>query len=224
MKNYLFRILVGIKAFAFGVFIVYLIALNNSPVNYCELKSNYSNDANNVVERNVETGRIDVKFSRFIKTKQGNFIEFSVNNNSAYSFFYNSNSASEEKLQDVRIRALKLDGELTNIRWGGACYYDLEENEIKSGETKIFKVYSGALISEWKKDKKLQIGFKFNKSLPNEYPREWNNFIVWSDELPETVEFDNILSRLNIENERKRLDEIKKSSNQFSSYLISPSK
>lgn len=157
MTSYLFRILVGIKAFAFGVFIVYLIALSNPPAEVCFITYFDSK----TVKNTKLDDEIKFVFKQFIKDGDNTRAEFVLVNNSSESIQYMGYDKGSYCTVDYK--------EKGKIKMSPACCgTGLQKQTLNAGDEQSFTVF----LFDWKYVD--QVGFKFSDS-------NGKLKVIWSD-------------------------------------------
>lgn len=191
MKIYGLRVLVGLIAFGLGLSAVIVWFFSESyPISE---KGNLENvelaeksKELEVVANHKKFGQIEIRFLDFIQNENGIAAKFKVENNTKETIYYSDYESQEQGADIFPLFESKVNGVKIDKGW---CGTGLTSFPIKSYETKIFQVPSRAFINEWKKGKKIQIGFSFSKGSEKDYRT------IWSENLPISDEIETLLSK-----------------------------
>lgn len=181
MKKYGLRVLVGLIAFAIGLFSVWMLISEVKFRNYCNQKLTLSETE--ISKAKNPNGKIEVYFKQIIQIENGKAFEFVVENNTNETISYSSYQLKDENLTVFPLHEVKVGGKKIDSMW---CGTGLMSYQIKSGEFKIFQVNVSSLVYSWKKGKTLQVGFNFKKASEKEYQIIWSGNLANSNE---TVDF-----------------------------------
>lgn len=184
MKKYGLRVLVGLIAFALGVFAFWLIVSNSRFVECLELEDN-----SEIVPVN-QSGKVEIKFIEFGKVDKRPTLKFEIKNN--FSFPVNYGAGEEGKPEIL----LKFNGKEIDKVTGLICIYERDFTLGEKGSLK-WEVFADELISKQLKEKgQFEFGFGyhlFNNSEQNilnfrHYDRKvWTEPIAISEEVRKNI-------------------------------------
>lgn len=184
MKKYLVRIVVGLLTFSIGIFTVWLwfseVVLNN----YCKLTPTSGSKVTNEAVLKELTGKVEVRFNGFISTKDEHYAEFIVENNTKDSLFYKSYGLNENESVGFPLYEVKVDRKKFDQMW---CGTGLMTYEIKSGESKHFRVSVWGFTYRLKRLENVQIGFNLSNSTDKDAQTFWSQSFAIPDKIRKDI-------------------------------------
>ncbi|HRH43545.1 MAG TPA: hypothetical protein PKY82_18090 [Pyrinomonadaceae bacterium] len=194
MKNLGLRVLVGLVAFGLGVIGVWLLVSEVKFNSYCNQTMSHTREIPGSLISTKQNGKIEIHFKSFNQIDNEVFAEFFAENNTKEMLYYSGYETEENSTDIFTPFSIKVDGKEMDKGW---CGTGLITYPIKVGEVKLFKIPAMAFISEWKKGKKLQLGFNFSKSSTRNYQT------IWSENLPISGETENFFIQRKEEYEKQ---------------------